>query len=118
MQEKNPRRRMLMEIAACNYCKYFVDASNSDVKGYCSNKKSEYNGKVIVPLNIEKILIGCKEIRHNGKKIRAEIYRLVPKESNLGNLDTNTLIIGNMPVRWSYEYNSIESILKAYKSSD
>jgi hypothetical protein len=92
----------LADISACTHCRHYLEHGYFDTIGavYCNGENSPYyhDGftRTLVPI-LEK-LGGCADFSFRGEKISQELYRHLPSDSPLRDLD-----LGDTIMNWGGE---------------
>jgi hypothetical protein len=89
MEEKDWR-----DIFCCSYCKNYIVE-----KAFCSEKNKE--------LNIQEELMGCNDLKYNGKKLEFSFFINLPSDSYLRKLKIKDL----------EEHNPIRTTINSWKYS-
>jgi len=88
-----------IEVMACNYCKHYKEVGGHGAIEVCQNGQSPYYDSSIptsfgTDLTPEQKLRGCDKIDYNGQKIRPELFKVIPKDSNLRKYPLDQIVDG------------------------
>lgn len=99
MVSESPQQIHWLDIMACTHCRHYEWVGTHAASQFCQNKDSpfydhsalEYIG---TRLTVAQELSGCEKLQLNGLKIPPDVFKYVPKESQLRQMPLHEIVAG------------------------
>lgn len=99
MSDKGAPSWTFSQISACSYCQHYRLVGTHAAEWYCQNKQSPYYDDraedwIGTDLTTAQRLRGCEQIAHNGQKVPAYLFKVIPRDSCLRRVPPEAVVHG------------------------